>query len=269
MVLLADDVRELGPFKIGVRSPLFRDASLNLALVGSIVALAILGALSHGALEWRGAATTFISYALMALFIMLGLTRHRHPSRFGLANAITLTRAALTALLFGFAGEWLYGVLPAFGAELRWALAGGALLILMLDGLDGRVARRNGTASPFGARFDMEADALFMLAVYALAVAVGAVEVWILACGCVRYVFVAASQIITRLKAPLRPTFRGKAIYVAQAAAPILALTPVCPSSLAMGLCVAAFLLVLYSFGVDILWLLRCAPEDTSQVHPA
>ncbi len=265
MAVLADDVRDLSPFKAGAHTPLFRDAIFHLALIGCILVLAILSALSMAVLGWRGAVTALAGYALMTLFIMLGLVRHAHPSRFGLANTITLTRAGLTALLFGFAGEWFFGGLPAFSPGLRWALAGVASLILVLDGLDGRVARRNGMASPFGARFDMEADTLFMLAVYVLAVAGSAVDAWIMACGSVRYAFVVTGLFITRLNAPFRPTLRGKAIYVAQAAAPIIALMPICPSFLACLLCAAAFLLVLYSFAVDSLWLLRHAPESGGQ----
>src|SRR5690606_41330950 len=34
---------------------------------------------------------------------------------------------------------------------------------LVLDGVDGRVARRTGTSSPRGARFDMEVDAFLIL----------------------------------------------------------------------------------------------------------
>ncbi|GAA4940924.1 hypothetical protein GCM10023238_03240 [Streptomyces heliomycini] len=34
---------------------------------------------------------------------------------------------------------------------------------LILDGVDGKVARRTGTSTPLGARFDMEVDAFLIL----------------------------------------------------------------------------------------------------------
>ena len=38
-----------------------------------------------------------------------------------------------------------------------------AAVALVLDGVDGQVARRTGTVSALGARFDMEVDAFLML----------------------------------------------------------------------------------------------------------
>jgi phosphatidylglycerophosphate synthase len=255
MAILTNDFRDAQPFRLSVHSPLFRDTGLYLALLGGVLALAVLYALGAGVLGWRGSATALASYGLMAMLVMAGLARHEHRARFGLANAITLTRAAVTALLFGVVGEWLFGGSPAFNDPLRWALVGAAGLILALDGIDGQVARRSNMASPFGARFDMEADALFILAIYTLAVATGAVGVWILACCSLRYIFVAAARFAPWLNAPLPPALRRKSIYVVQAAAPIIALTPVCPPWLAGALCAAAFLFVLFSFATDCLWL--------------
>ncbi|MFD8079956.1 CDP-alcohol phosphatidyltransferase family protein [Streptomyces sp. NPDC059718] len=37
-----------------------------------------------------------------------------------------------------------------------------ATLALLVDAVDGRVARRTGTTSPLGARFDMETDAFLI-----------------------------------------------------------------------------------------------------------
>ncbi len=73
----------------------------------------------------------------------------------------------------------------------------------MLDAVDGRVARRTGTASAFGARFDMEVDAflILVLSVYVARVGrrVGA------AIGAARYAFVAAGWLLPWLRGPLPP----------------------------------------------------------------
>jgi phosphatidylglycerophosphate synthase len=261
MAILASDFFQTPPRRPVIPTPLFRDASLHMALFGGGLGAALFGALAGAALSWRGMAAALLCYALMALLTLSALARHHHPSRFGLANAITLGRAAITAALFGLFGEWLLSGVPSFTDGQRWALAFMAGLILIMDGLDGPAARRSGMASPFGAWFDMEADALFVLALYLLAMASGLAGPWVLACGGLRYLFILAGQFDARLTAPLPPLRRRKAIYVVQAGAPIIALTPFCPTAMAAPLCALAFAFVLYSFGADCLWLLTRSPE--------
>jgi phosphatidylglycerophosphate synthase len=77
-----------------------------------------------------------------------------HP-RLGPANQVTLARAVLTGLLAGLVGE--VGT-PA----VAWTAVGLALLAEVLDGVDGRLARRRGWVGEFGARFDLEVDALWL-----------------------------------------------------------------------------------------------------------
>ena len=246
--------------------PLLRETGLQLALFGAGLAAIVLVALATSTLGWWAAVTAMVCYAGMALLIVAGLTRHDHPYRFGLANTITLSRAALTALLFGIAAEWLAGGVATFADRARWSLAGIAALILILDGLDGHAARRAGTASPFGARFDMEADALFVLALFLLVMATGALGPWVLACGVIRYAFVIACLFEPRLNGPLPPRRRRKAIYVVQAASPMVALMPICPPICGSLLCAAAFGFVAYSFGADCFFLLTRPP--TLAVQP-
>ena len=245
------------PIRADVHPELFRDASMHLMLFGIGLAAGTLVAFSVFGIGWRGAVTALACYGMMSFLIMAGLARHAHPPRFGYANAITLTRAALTALLYGIGGEWLFGGLPALGEGLRWSLASMAALILILDGFDGAVARRTGMASPFGARFDMETDALFVLAICWLVMATGAAGAWMLAFGSLRYAFLLAAMRVPRLNGPLKPLRRRKIIYVAQAAAPTIGLTPFCPPHLAWMLCAVAFILVLLSFAADSVTLLR------------
>ena len=58
---------------------------------------------------------------------------------------------------------------------------------LVLDAVDGRVARRTGTVTEFGGRFDGEVDA-FLILVLSVAAA-PTVGWWVLAAGVVRYAF--------------------------------------------------------------------------------
>jgi phosphatidylglycerophosphate synthase len=246
----------LRPLRQGIHPALLRDARTHLLLVGIGLAAGALLAFSVFGIGWRGSLTALACYGLMSFLVIAGLARHAHPSRFGHANAITLTRAAMTALLYGIGGEWLFGGLPALGEGLRWSLASLAALILILDGLDGPVARRSGMASAFGARFDMEADCLFVLAVCWLMMATGAAGAWMLVFGSLRYAFMLASLRWPGLNGELKPMRRRKAIYVAQAAAPTIGITPFCPPALAWGLCAAAFALVALSFALDAFALL-------------
>jgi phosphatidylglycerophosphate synthase len=263
MAIIARDFANVPPLEANVRPiranihpVLLRDTAMHLLLFGVGLAAGALVAFSVFGIGWRGAVTALFCYGLMGLLILAGLVRHAHPPRFGYANAITLTRAALTALLYGIGGEWLFGGLPALGEGLRWTLAIIAAVILILDGLDGTVARRTGMASPFGARFDMETDALFILAICWLVMATGAAGAWMLAFGSLHYAFLLAGMRLPRLNGPLRPLRRRKVIYVVQAAAPTFGLTPFCPPNVAWMLCAAAFFLVLLSFTTDSITLL-------------
>ena len=64
---------------------------------------------------------------------------------------------------------------------------------MALNGADGWVARRTRTASAFGARFDMETDALLILVLSALVWRMEKAGAWVIASGLMRYAFVAAA----------------------------------------------------------------------------
>jgi phosphatidylglycerophosphate synthase len=96
-------------------------------------------------------------------------------SSFGAANTVTLVRLALILAL------------PALPTH---AFAATMLLVLALDGVDGFVARRTGTASAFGAHFDMESDALFIAIVTLEAWTRGRLGAWVLVAGALRYGYV-------------------------------------------------------------------------------
>ena len=77
---------------------------------------------------------------------------------------------------------------------LAWAATALAILTSALDGVDGWLARRSTLASAFGARFDMETDALLIMVLSALAWRWDRAGAWVLACGLMRYAFVAAGR---------------------------------------------------------------------------
>src|SRR3954453_4387459 len=86
----------------------------------------------------------------------------------------------------------------------------------LLDGVDGWLARRAGTASRFGARFDVEIDTLLMLTLAIVAWGHAKAGPWVVLTGLLRYLFLWAGSIWAWIGAPLAPTVRGRVICVVQ-----------------------------------------------------
>jgi phosphatidylglycerophosphate synthase len=185
--------------------------------------------------------------------LSLGFLQQHHPfARFGAANQITTLRAILVALVAGLVGE---PRLPA----IAMAAVAASLAVIVLDGIDGWLARRQGIASRFGARFDMEIDALLILALSTLAWRHGKAGVWVLASGLLRYAFVAAGSIAPWLRGALPPSRRRQTICVIQIAALTLVMLPAIESPGSARLAAAALAVLAFSFLADTLWLRRHA----------
>jgi len=81
-------------------------------------------------------------------------------------------------------------ILPFFILQLSDHWIGGiALLVLILDGLDGYLARKYKTTSLFGSYLDMETDAFFVLVLTSILFFQEKFGLWILALGWLRYVY--------------------------------------------------------------------------------
>lgn len=200
------------------------------------------------------------SHALLPVGGHLGLTaaalqgmrRAAVPRAFGPADRITLLRASMALPLLGLVpsgGELEPGV-------LWWAvvLASAALL---LDAVDGKVARKTRTESDFGARLDMEVDAALLLLLSVLVWLTGKVGPWVILIGGMRYGFVAAGWVWPIFQRDLPPKVRRQTVCVVQGVALVACLAPVIPAGLATTIAGAALLLLTYSFAVDVRWLLR------------
>ena len=186
------------------------------------------------------------------------------PQPFGAANWVTAARAAYAVCLLGY-GIWALAVVHSPTATLRWFWVVGALGALALDGVDGRLARRLGQVSAFGARFDMEADAATLLGLTLLVWLCDQAGPWVLAIGLMRYIFVGASWVWPALAAPLPPKKRRQAICVVQMASLILAIVPGMPPELASPLCLAAFAALVYSFAADVAWLVASRGDENKE----
>jgi phosphatidylglycerophosphate synthase len=164
---------------------------------------------------------------------------------------VTLLRAALVCLIGGTLG--------ARGGPLGWSVPGLVALALALDGADGWLARRLRATSRFGARFDLEVDALFLLVLALLAWQAEQVGAWVIAIGLLRYAFVAAGWLWPVLRADLPPSLRRKAVCVLQGAALLACLLPPVAADLAAALAAAALAALALSFAIDVAWLIRRA----------
>jgi phosphatidylglycerophosphate synthase len=94
------------------------------------------------------------------------------------------------------------------------ALTALTVVALVLDAVDGRVARYTRTVSAVGARFDMEVDSVLvlLLSVY-VARSLG---VWVLAIGSVRYVHWIAGRALPWLRGPVPPRYWCKVVAAVQ-----------------------------------------------------
>ncbi len=224
------------------------------------VAVVAAGAERALAIEAPYAAAAFAAFVVGAAGV-LRLAALRLDGAFGSANRVTLARGALAAL----AGAL---VLAAPGPAVAWFAVAVAVGALLLDGLDGALARARGLATAFGARFDMETDALTILVLCALAWHFGRAGAWVLLGGLLRYGFVAAGAARSWMRAPLPPSRRRQTACVVQYAALVICLVPVVPAGAAAvsaGLGLGA---VAASFAADLLWLKRRAHDAVPGAVP-
>jgi len=171
---------------------------------------------------------------------------------FGPANQITLVRALLVA---GLVALWGQPATPG----VAWSVVFIAIVATLLDGIDGWVARRTGTVSAFGTRFDMETDAALILVLAVLVWQHGKAGPWVLLSGLLRYAFVAAGWIRRWMRAPLAPSLRGRVICVVQIGALVFAMAPIVAPPASSAVSAVGLLALCYSFLVDTLRLWRQA----------
>jgi phosphatidylglycerophosphate synthase len=175
------------------------------------------------------------------------------PLLSGPADRVTAVRLLLAVAVAGLA------VAAAYGAGSTPALVAVATVALVLDGVDGQVARRTGTASAFGARFDMEVDAFLILVLSAhVARAEGW---WVLAIGLARYLLWLAGLVWPWLRRPVPPRFWAKVVAAVQGVVLVVVAAGVLPSWAAKLLLLAALLLLAESFAHQVCtlagWSLR------------
>ena len=162
------------------------------------------------------------------------------------ANIVTGTRAALAVVV---------AVVGPTGPALALVV-----VALALDWVDGRVARRTGTVSAFGARFDMETDA-FLIAVLSV-YAAPTYGWWVLAIGAARYALWLAERVLPWLRRPVPARPWRKVVAAVQGVVLAVAVSGLLPYAVGEALLLVALALLAESFGRDVWWLWATRAED-------
>ncbi len=211
-----------------------------------ILVLTLLGtAIGMGPAGWL----TGLAFAV-ATWAVLSRALHRSRLRsFGPANRVTLGRSILVGGVTALVADSFQSPPPLS------LLVGLTAVALILDGVDGKVARRTGTSTALGARFDMEVDAflILVLSVY-VSMAHGP---WVLLIGGMRYAFVAAARFWPWLNAALPPSTARKTVAATQGVFLLLAAAGLLPHLAATAVVATALAALVWSFGRDVLWLYR------------
>jgi phosphatidylglycerophosphate synthase len=218
------------------------------AVLGTLATPTLLGVLSLtaglGAPGWGvGLAAGWAATALLAA----GRARRGQPIL--PPDWITLTRALLSAAVAALVADSWDRPLAVPAVVVLSSVA------LLLDAVDGQVARRTETGTPFGGRFDGEVDA-FLILVLSVAVSQD-YGGWVLLIGSARYLLLIAGWLVPWLAAPLPPRYWGKVVAAVQGIVLTVAVSGVLPRLVGMIAVAVALVLLAESFGRSVVWLYR------------
>ncbi|MFF0264520.1 CDP-alcohol phosphatidyltransferase family protein [Kribbella sp. NPDC004536] len=220
-------------------------------LAGFACLLVLLGVLAAvTGLDVPGWVTGVVSGAGLAVLLARAMVHHGRDG-LGPADRVTLTRAILACVVAALTADSFGGRAPVAVLVVLSTIA------LVLDNVDGRVARRTGTVSAFGARFDMEVDA-FLIMVLSVYVA-RTTGWWVLAIGAARYLYVAAGWVWPWLRGSLPPRYWAKVVAAIQGITLTVAAAGFLPDVVTTVVVLIALGLLTESFGHDVWGLWRQA----------
>jgi len=179
----------------GMLTGLITQVALLVAIAGT-VGLGVAGGLAG------------LAYGVAVVGLLARALRRSGAAVLGPADLVTSARSVLVGGIAALVVQSFVAPVPV------GALTALAVVALVLDAVDGRVARYTRTVSAVGARFDMEVDSVLvlLLSVY-VARSLG---VWVLAIGSVRYLHWIAGRAWPWLRGPVPPRYWCKVVAAVQ-----------------------------------------------------
>ena len=226
-----------------------------IGLIAQVVLLAALaGTVGLGEAGWVAGVACATT---MATALARGIARA--PGAWQGPSWVTLTRATLAIGIAALVADSFAHDTPV---ALLVALA---VVALSLDLVDGRLARRTGTVTALGARFDGEVDAFLILA---LSVYVAPIDgAWVLAIGAARYLFLLGECLLPWMRAPLPPRRWRKVVAAAQGIVLTVAAADVLPRWAMQAILLAALVALAASVVECVWWLWRRRPAERAPLH--
>jgi phosphatidylglycerophosphate synthase len=228
------------------------DVSTGTALRDSTTAIVVSVILCTALANYHGPvrATWLAAVAGIAVVAAAGVAVASRSGRWsGPADRVTLARTVLIGGCATIAVLVLAGTL----SPRPWWLLALVVPALALDAVDGFVARRTGTSSAAGARLDMEMDAALLMVLSVISVR--SLGWWVLAIGLMRYAFVAAAHVRPTLRGPLAFSQFRRVVAAVQGITLAAALAPIMPLVAGRGVVALALVLLVVSFGRDVITL--------------
>lgn len=229
-----------------------------LGLIAQIALLATLAGTSGlGVAGWLAGVT----YGAVTCAALIRGLRRSGAGNLGPADRVTLTRTILVGGVTALTVDSFHRH-PAVTVLVTLAL-----VALVLDAVDGQVARRTGTVTAFGARFDMEVDS-FLVLVLSVHVA-PLLGGWVLTVGAMRYAFVAAAWVLPWMREALPPRYWRKVVAATQGVVLVAATADALPRPLTAAAMAVALAMLIESFGRDVRWLWHHRPVPPGHRHGA
>jgi phosphatidylglycerophosphate synthase len=202
-----------------------------------------------------------LGYGIAAAGLLSRALLRSGAAALGPADLVTSARSVLVGGVAALVVHSFVGPVPV------GALTALAVIALVLDAVDGRVARYTRTVSAVGARFDMEVDSVLvlLLSVY-VARSLG---VWVLAIGSVRYLHWIAGRAWPWLREPVPPRFWCKVVAAVQGMVLTAVAAGVLPGVVTVPALLLVAVLLVESFGREAWWLWRSDRVGSAEVLPS
>jgi phosphatidylglycerophosphate synthase len=218
--------------------------------IASLAAIAIWIA-APDLLSPRAATAAYSAWTLVAFgYLFVRIEGHRRR-----ADIVTGVRVLLCVVLFAS---------HALEPRPAWWKVAVAIAVIVLDAVDGAVARRDGTTER-GAVFDMESDAFYLVTMCGIAHVYLGVHPLVFVVGALRPIYVCIWAVLRLFVAPRSPnrkgSQRGRVIHLLLVIALIADLSPLFSLDVKNAIAAVAAALIGYSYAVDI-WATRAAPAE-------